>query len=187
MPAHLYQLKISLLDCEPPVWRRVVVRPSLTFRQLHHVIQAVMGWKDYHLYEFQGNGERVGEPDPEDPDDEIVAAAWLRVRGLLRSAGDRLVYIYDFGDDWRHEILLEDLPPASEHKTHPLCMSGERACPPEDVGGPYGYADWLELLHDEDPLRAEEARVVLGRRFDPERFDVKSANRRLRAAFARRR
>jgi hypothetical protein len=182
----LYQLKITLLHLGPPVWRRVVVKRSLTLRQLHRVIQAAMGWENYHLYEFQAGGERLGEPDPEVPDGTQPAAA-IRLSWLLRRPGDRTLYVYDFGDNWRHEVLLEDLPAAEQYRTHPVCIDGARSCPPEDIGSVYGYGKWLALLRSRDEADARDARVILGRRFDPERFDIKAANRRLKAISSRRR
>ena len=147
-----------------------IVKRSLTLRQLHHIIQAAMGWKDYHLYEFHAGNDRFGEPDPDESDDETRPAAAARLSWLLRSAGDQLLYTYDFGDEWRHEVLLEDLPSASEYKMYPVCLAGRGACPPEDIGGPFAYKEYLELLLSEDEVVAEEARVILGRRFDPQRF-----------------
>jgi hypothetical protein len=99
------------------------------------MIQAAMGWKNYHLYEFVAGEERFGESDPDDPY-EVRPAASSRPSSVLTSAGDHLIYTYDFGDEWRHEVLLEDLPEASEHRTYPVCLAGDRPVHPRTSVGP---------------------------------------------------
>ena len=93
-----------------------------------------------------------------------------------------MLYVYDFGDEWRHEVLLEDLPPQSQYRTDPICIDGENACPPEDIGGPFAYMDYLAMLRGDDEREAEYAHIILSRCFKPDRFDKNAVNRRLKLA-----
>jgi hypothetical protein len=184
MPQALYQVKVSVLDIEPLIWRRLIVPRAITLRRMHRVLQATMGWQDYHLYEFQAGEKRYGEPDAAEPEDELLSAGWGRLSWILRSVGEMVMYVYDFGDEWRHQLVLEDLPSANEYRAYPRCLDGARACPPEDIGGPISYSKWLQRLASDVESERNEARWILGKRFDPERFDIRSANRRLKTVTA---
>src|SRR3989442_574633 len=131
-PQTRYELKVTLRDVLPPVWRRVRVAGSLTLRDLHHVLQVSLGWMDCHLHEFRIRVRRYGMPDPDDdygepPLDELE----YRLGELVRS-GDRFEYVYDFGDGWRHEVVVESSVPLERDAPKAECLAGERACPPED-------------------------------------------------------
>ncbi len=130
-----YQLKITLLEIEPPIWRRIQVPNTLLLCCLHDAIQAVMGWTDSHLHQFEKDGLYWGDPQNNEFDDDIaiIDESLVPVGKVLLAEADSMVYVYDFGDDWRHEILLEKIVP-SEGATKPICLAGERRCPPEDVG-----------------------------------------------------
>jgi hypothetical protein len=185
MPETLYQLKVTLLDIKPPVWRRLVLDPGISLRQLHHLIQAAMGWEDYHLYEFQVGREHYGESGSGLAG--IRPAAKTHLADVLQTARSKLVYVYDFGDEWRHEVRLERIWTAGENEPYTFCLDGARAGPPEDVGGPFGYAEWLEMLTGGDESEREEAEEVLGEDYDAERFDLEVVNQRLKKAGSRRR
>ncbi|MBN9519479.1 plasmid pRiA4b ORF-3 family protein [bacterium] len=179
----LYQFKIKLLDIEPAIWRRVLV-PDCTLDVLHEYIQAAFGWENCHLHQFEIGGVRYAPPEPVgmgfDMETEDESAAVLS--GLLpktkRKA--RWVYEYDFGDGWRHEVLFEGVPPAHPKAKYPQCVEGARACPPEDCGGPWGYADFLAAVSDPEHEQHEEMLEWRGP-FDPEAFDPRKATKEMRA------
>lgn len=166
----VFQLKITLLDTAPPIWRRVLVDSASTLDHVHEVIQAAFGWWNYHLHEFEVGEARYGTPDPDDdwdpPHDERLTRLDV-VTGERSSFG----YTYDLGDNWRHRIVVEKLPPASTDTSVPACVDGRRACPPEDCGGTGGYRDLLAILADPTHPERDERIAWLGQPFDPDVFD----------------
>ena len=190
MPNAILQLRVELQHIEPLIWRRLQVPGDCTFWDLHVAIQSAFAWNDSHLHEFRPVGQGDGKPrfglPFNDFDDHPPLAGWEhRVAEVLTRANPRLEYEYDFGDGWEHLIVLEDILEAAPGKSYPRCTAGERAGPPDDCGGPPGYASLLATLADpEDPDHAEWQRWAamqkgLRGRFDPEAFDeqkVKFAN-----------
>ncbi len=178
----LFQFKITLLDIAPAIWRRVQV-PDCTLVEFHEFVQAAFGWENYHLHQFEIGGVRYTEPAPDgddfDTDSEDETDVLLSTLLPKSSRTARWEYEYDFGDGWRHEVLFERFPPAVPKAKAPLCLEGERACPPEDCGGPPGYADYLDAIADPDHERHEEMRGWRGP-FDPEAFDAKKATKAMR-------
>jgi hypothetical protein len=178
----LFQFKITLLDIKPAIWRRILV-PDCTLDVLHEYIQAAFGWWNYHLHQFEVEGVRYGPPEPADMDlglemeDETKAVLSDLLPKSKRKP--RWVYEYDFGDGWRHEIVFENYPPLEKGQKYPLCIEGGRACPPEDVGGPWGYADYLAALADPEHEQHDELLEWRGP-FDPEAFDPKKATKEMR-------
>jgi hypothetical protein len=172
-----YQLKITLQDVTPPIWRRVVVG-ELTLLELHHVIQIAMGWEDGHLHDFTIKGQRYSLPDYDL--DESFDESSTMLRDVLRPRL-KFVYQYDFGDGWNHVVQVEKATPDTAIVT-PECIGGARACPPEDSGGPWGYLQKLEAVSgpDDDDDETEELREWMGD-FDPESFDLDTVNKRLAA------
>ena len=180
MRGPIYQLKISLLDIEPPVWRRLQVDGSLTLERLHTVIQKAMGWQNAHLYEFEVRGRRYGVPEPDEPEYEVEPVWKITLREAAPVGGTSFRYVYDLGDGWTHEVLAERIETPTQTLRPPVCVAGDRRCPPEDCGGPGGYEELLKAIRDRDhPEHADMVRWV-GRGFNPEAFDVASVNRRLR-------
>ncbi len=178
----IYQFKITLLEVIPSIWRRIQVR-NCTLDKLHERIQTAMGWTNSHLYQFKINGERYGDPQLIDvPSDDYycVDATVTKISDGLPKSGDRFQfqYEYDFGDSWHHEILFEGCLPTSKGTRYPVCVEGERACPPEDVGGVGGYAEYLEALVDVNDDRHEEMLRWRGK-FDPEKFDAEKATKKM--------
>lgn len=176
-------LKITLERVEPPVWRRFVVARMIWLADLHDVIQAVMGWQQCHMHEFEIGGVRYGEIDPHhDPEyaamieDEFDA----RLGDLLTGPKSEFRYVYDLGDNWKHRIVVEGEADAHEFKRIPVCIEGERACPPEDSGGAFGYREFLEAIADPEHEEHENMLGWIGGEFDPEAFDVAAANKELR-------
>jgi hypothetical protein len=171
-----YQLKVVLQDASPEVWRRVVVPGHWHLGQLHLVLQVAMGWTNSHLHEFEADGVRYGEPDL-DSGAEVRREATSRVHEVLPAVGARMLYTYDFGDDWRHELIVEQV---GEPVQQASCLAGERACPPEDCGGTWGYAEMLEAVSDPAHPEHETYAEWLAEDFDAEAFDPAVANRVLR-------
>ncbi|MFN8531937.1 MAG: plasmid pRiA4b ORF-3 family protein [Dehalococcoidia bacterium] len=142
------QVKVTLLDVEPPIWRRVLLLDSTSLRKLHHIIQALMGWQNYHLHAFEIDGVRYG-PTELGLDDSTMISEWgLTLWGFRQAKADIFRYEYDFGDDWWCAIEIEGELPTKRGARYPICLEGERAGPPEDSGGPPGYEDKLAILQD---------------------------------------
>lgn len=179
-PASVHRLKITLTGIRPPIWRRVLVASDITLAGLHDVIQAAMGWYDSHLHEFEIGGQRYGNLSHfagEDP--EMRNETLTRLATIAPNAKDRFGYMYDFGDSWQHDILVEAVLPPEPGASYPVCVTGKRACPPEDCGGVWGYVDLLEALAD--PANPDHADLTewMGGPFDPAAFDLAECNRRL--------
>lgn len=181
----IYQLKITLRDIRPPIWRRVQVPSDITLGQLHWVIQFSMGWTNSHLHSFTIQGIDYGEPMPELGFDEMG----LRNEGpvkLNRVVGGekfKFLYLYDFGDSWEHEILVEKVLAADPEIAYPICIKGKRACPPEDCGGPWGYQRFLEAIQDPNHPEHEAMLEWVGGEFDPEDPDLDDIDPRLKMIF----
>ena len=172
-------LKIELAEIRPLIWRRVLVPETITLPKLHAVIQATMGWMGGHLHEFEIAGERYGTPDPDFDFGQPVRNE-QRVRLSTSLTGTRaLRYVYDFGDDWVHRVKVERQLPAPPQLQAAWCVEGENACPPEDVGGPPGYADFLEAIADERHPEHHDMLEWVGASFDPTAFDPELINQRL--------
>jgi hypothetical protein len=173
----IYQLKITLMYIDPPIWRRVHVLAHASLARLHRTIQIAMGWWDYHLHEFVIGEDHYGVPHPEYPFEmKDERHAWL---SQVAEPGARFFYLYDFGDGWRHLIEVEQALKREPGQRYPVCLDGRRAAPPEDVGGPPGYEDYLEALAD--PEHPEHERYLQWRgESDPEAFDVDEVNAELR-------
>lgn len=169
-----FQLRISLMDVAPTIWRRLLVPGEIKLSKLHAIFQAAMGWEDYHLHCFEIDGERYGVPDPEWDDEEEIDEESVTFSDLV-SGRTRFFYEYDFGDSWRHEVVVESVDPVPMILKFAVCIDGQRACPPEDCGGTSGFRDLLEAISDPD--HEEHADYVgWAGRFDPEVFDLASIN-----------
>jgi hypothetical protein len=173
----IYQLKITLLGIEPAIWRRMQVPSTIPLCCLHDAIQAVLGWTDSHVHQFEKDGKYWGVPDEEalDGDIEVIAEGNVPVSRVLRAEGDSMVYVYDFGDNWRHSVVVEKILP-SDAPTKPVCLAGERRCPPEDVGGVSGYQEFLDVIFEPGHEEFSHFRGWAGGTFYAEEFDLKSVN-----------
>lgn len=176
--AKIYQIKVTLKYSSPPIWRRLLVPSSITLAQLHRVLQAAMGWHNCHLHQFVAAGKYYGEPDPQ-LDFEVIDERKVRLDSLLINVRNSLVYEYDFGDSWEHKIDLEKILPADPEMTLPKCIKCVRACPPEDVGGVWGYAGFLAAMADPEHPEHEYYKEWIGEGFDPVRVDIDRINARL--------
>jgi hypothetical protein len=174
----IYQLKITLRGSRPPIWRRVQVSSDVTLAKLHKIIQVAMGWGEEHLHVFDVGGISYGEPDPEL---EFENERRIRLNEVAPREKSKFRYEYDFGDSWEHEILVEKRLPAEPGVHYPRCIKGIRACPPEDCGGVWGYANLLETIQDPTNPEYEDMREWVGEDFDPEAFDLEAANHALKS------
>lgn len=170
---HVLQFRIELLGISPPIWRRIQVPPDCTFWDLHVAIQDAMGWEDQHLHAFRvvGSEATYGIPDPEG-DEEVLSGAATTVDSALAPPPAVATYEYDFGDGWVHLVVMEAYEPSEAGASYPRCVDGERACPPEDSGGPHMFAEALRAREDRDHPDRETFATWLDPGFDPEAFDV---------------
>ena len=166
----VFQLKVTLHNTKPPIWRRILVDGSITLAELHEVIQAAFGWWNYHLHEFEIGRRRYGIPDPNwdfgpSTNDERTTRL-----DAVADEGASFHYTYDCGDYWRHKVTVEKVGTVEPGTAVPACIGGRRACPPEDCGGPWGYQDLLESLSGRPG--ASDARLdLVGSGFNPATFD----------------
>lgn len=180
------RLRISLDDVEPLIWRTVDMPVTATLKMLHDVIQAAMGWQDYHLWQFEAGDRLYGIPDPDWPDRNLAAAKNVRLGALIDRGIRNLTYTYDMGDDWRHTVTIEDVGSGDLSKQYPSFVAGERRCPPEDVGGFPGFELFLDAMADPAHEDYEHLRQWHGGPFDLDHIDEPKAKRAV-AAIARRR
>lgn len=175
----IYELKLEMLEVEPLIWRRLLVRGSITLAQLHGVIQTTMGWTNSHLHEFV-----VGEHSYSDPEFEIDEARSeyrYRLAKLAPRVRNTISYCYDFGDGWEHQIRVEGIiEDDKRYPGRPICLAGARNCPPEDCGGPWGYQHFLEAIGNKKHREHRALLEWVGGSFDPEHFDVDEVNDLLR-------
>lgn len=176
--ASVYQLKVSLREITPLIWRRVQVPGDLTLAKLHRVLQIVMGWTNSHLHKFSIGGVDYAEPDP-DGFMNFQSDRRSRLNNVVR-AKQKFEYEYDFGDGWVHDLVVEKTLEPEADIFYPICLAGERACPPEDCGGIWGYEKFLEAIMDPANEEHEEMLTWIGGSFDPETFDLDAVNRSLR-------
>ena len=170
-------LRIELADIEPLIWRRAAVRTTTNLQTLHRIIQAAMGWRDYHLWEFEAADILYGVPDPD-------GAAWghvvhrasaTKLAKLLKDGPITFGYTYDMGDNWQHRIIVERLQDAEPGTVYPVFLGGERRCPPEDCGSVPGYYDFLNAVSGPDrgkgSRKKREMLTWYGRPYDPDNID----------------
>lgn len=176
--SNIYQFKITLKDTKPKIWRRIQVSEKYNFWDLHVAIQDAMGWLDCHLHQFEiinpktGGKELIGIPDDEGFED-VISEKTVKIAKYFLSPKDKASYEYDFGDGWEHEIILEKILPAIAETQYPQCIAGERACPPEDCGGVWGYENLLEIIANPNHEEYKERIEWLEDNFDPVDFDPK--------------
>jgi hypothetical protein len=189
----IYEVKITLSGCRPAIMRTIAVR-DMTLGDLHFAIQIAMGWQNCHMHEFEVKGTKARFSSPEfnepSPFGFDFGPQWdneeaMTLSRLVASDHRRLVYVYDFGDGWTHEILISKPKPSKPELTYPCCLKGQFAGPPEDCGGIWGYLDLVDALHTPPAERTEDQRERLEwlGRFDPEKFDPAKVTKALQKAF----
>jgi hypothetical protein len=175
----LYQLRITLRDVDPPIWRRILVPGTVDLGSLHRVIQTAMGWSDVEVDEASGAEwiSRTGRGDNTPPSD--LADGPSTLQAVLKAPGDSCIYASGSGDEWIHVVDVEEIRRGVAASAQVVCVDGARNCPPADSDGPPAYAEFLDALRDPEHESHVDALVTAGGRFDPERFDLEETNRRL--------
>ena len=172
-------LRVSLRDVEPEVWRRIAVVSDMALPKLAKALEQAMGWEGHHLHVFDVGGVQFGQPDEDT--DYVINEKAAKVSHLLPREGTSLRWDYDFGDGWEHDVVVEAVEPLNPKTKYPVVLDGERACPPEDVGGPPGYEELLRVLSNPKHKEYKHMREWAPEGFDPAAFDLVAANRRLRS------
>lgn len=185
-PETIARLCISLDDIEPKIWRTVDMPVAGSLKMLHDVIQAAMGWQDYHFWHFEAGDRRCGRPDPEWPDSNLAAARNVKLATLIDRGIRQLTYTYDMGDDWRHTVTVEAVGPGEPDTKYPCFVAGERRCPPEDVGGFPGFELFLDAISDPAHEEHQQLRGWYGGPFEPENIDELATKRAVAAIAIRR-
>ncbi len=175
-----YQIKISLVDSPLPIWRRVLIRADAPLSLVHEVLQIAMGWFNSHLHHFEKDGKVYGDPEEAESEEIIFDYNNYCLSDLLVDKGDDLSYIYDYGDEWKHRIVLEDVQQSDiPENAIAQCTMGKRACPPEDVGGVEGYANFISIIEDPESDEYLDTLQWVGCDFDPNSFDPRQVNMRI--------
>lgn len=176
----IYRIKVTLTDVRPLVWRRLLVPAEMTLAQLHRVLQVAIGWTNSHLHCFEADGRCIGMVGVEEDHPELEDERRVRLASVLPKKGAKLVYRYDYGDDWEHVIEVEEVTRPDRRLSYPLCVGGARACPPEDCGGAGGYENLLAVLASSEHEEHDDLLTWIGGHFDPDGFDANAVNRLLR-------
>ncbi|MCL2716055.1 MAG: plasmid pRiA4b ORF-3 family protein [Alphaproteobacteria bacterium] len=184
-PFTAVQIKVSLDEIEPEVWRRLVLPITWNLEQLHLVIQAAFNWWNYHVHEFHIGGLHYGDAESwsmalDDEDPRVFSSREVRFRDIDECTVFR--YLYDLGDCWQHTITIEKYESHDPPPMHATCIAGARARPPEDVGGVIGYENFLEIMSDRKNPEHAATKRWCGGHFDPEWFDLAVVNKDLRSA-----
>lgn len=178
-----FQTQIAMARYRPKIWRRLLIRSDLLLSDFHRAIQITMGWENCHLHQFIKNNTFYTEHLDDDfgwGDMNNVDYKDLRISDLLEKEKDKIDYEYDFGDSWHHDVILEKILPVDVTMKYPACTDGKLACPPEDCGGIWGYANLLKILKHPDHKEYEEYLEWIGGKFDPEHFDKDAVNKLLK-------
>lgn len=183
MTKKIYQIQIALKGFKPKIWRRILVPSDLLLSDFHKIIQTSMGWTNSHLHQFVKNRTfyivRIQDDDMWDEMDNVDYKK-MKISDLLKKEKEKIIYEYDLGDGWEHDIILEKILPIDDKIKYPVCLTGKMNCPPEDCGGVWGYSDMLEILKQPDHEEHESFIEWLGDEFDPEYFDKDEVNELLR-------
>ena len=174
----VFVIKVTLLGISPPVWRRTLVHRHITLRNLHKTLQTVMGWTNSHLHQFVFNRQKYSDPKF-GLGAGIIDESRTSLGDVICTPGTRLLYEYDFGDGWQHDLLLEEVLLGDE-TFRQICVAGARNCPPEDCGGPQGFADLLKVVKDSRHPEHDDIKEWVGEDFAPEYFAMEEINRKLR-------
>lgn len=182
------QLKIEIENTNPVIWRRVEVSTKTNLRALHEVIQAVMPWENYHLYQFQIGDRIYGEPSPDDTTwgPKTYQAKTQRLESLIAKGVTTFLYTYDFGDNWQHRVTFETVSDALPDQDLPRFLGGERRAPPEDVGGPFAFEEFLEAMSKRSHPQRKDLTRWYGGPFKATEIDAEEIHRHMDQIAARR-
>ncbi|NDV43076.1 plasmid pRiA4b ORF-3 family protein [Flagellimonas sediminis] len=181
----VFKFRIELEGTSPTIWREFLAPSDTTFYRFHHIIQIVMGWENYHLYEFTMDSYRIGQQFEEEGfngPNEIIDSKTITIGEVLQAKGQKLEYLYDFGDYWQHsltlEMIIDDLT-----IPFPICCAGALNCPPEDVGSIPGFYDFLKIMenprhpeHKETKTWVNSKLVAIDGRYDPQKIPLERVN-----------
>lgn len=170
----IYQLKVTIKGAKPPIWRRILVKGNTKLSKLHRIIQVAMGWTDSHLHQFTADGMYYADPDQELEGAENESR--VTVEQVAPEEKDKILYEYDFGDGWEHQIVVEKILPPEKGVHYPVCITGKRSAPPEDIGGIWGYQHFLEAIKNPEHPHHEDMLDWVDEEFDPETFDIEAVN-----------
>ncbi|HBG27610.1 MAG: hypothetical protein A2Y10_15770 [Planctomycetes bacterium GWF2_41_51] len=182
--AQIYQLEVWLNEIEPRIWRKFEVPSNIRLDKLNGVIQDVMGWTNSHLHSFNAGENEYSMPYPGDEsyNEGMLDERKAKLTDIVGRSKDRFVYVYDFGDNWEHIVELVEIKEPQRGVKYPVCLAGERACPPEDCGGPWSYPEFLQTLRGRNKKERQELIDWLGYEFNPEEFDIDEINQMLKAS-----
>lgn len=178
MTNQIYQIQIVLVNTKPKTWRRLLVNSDILLVDFHRIIQTSMGWTNSHLHQFN-NGLTSYSPEEFEVEDTKDSRT-VKLKTILKKEGSKIVYEYDFGDGWNHDIILEKIIKAEDNGQIPRCIKGKGNCPPEDCGGPYGYMELLKTISNPKHEDYESMMEWLGGEFDPDFFDINQINQQLK-------
>jgi hypothetical protein len=172
----VYDLKLTVREIQPAIWRRIMVRSDMTLARLHLVMQVLMGWYDYHLYQFRIDNAVHGPPRDDDEDYGTRESVRISLATVFQKKPRMISYEYDFGDGWEIEINIEKTYPGEAQLSKAVCLAGARHGPMEDSGGPHGYQQMLRILKNPRHKEYTETKQWIGYHFNAERFEVESTN-----------
>ena len=172
MRVNIYQLKISLINSRPEIWRRILVNSDILLVDFHRIIQTTMGWTNSHLHLFTDNNSTYSprEFEVEGTKNSRV----VKLSKILKKEGEKILYEYDFGDGWEHSIVLEKII------SIPTCIDGERNCPPEDCGGLGGYEELQKIISTPEHSEYDEMMEWLGEKYNPDQISIEKINKDLK-------
>ena len=181
MTDKIFQIQIALKGFKPKIWRRILIPSDLLLSDFHKIIQTTMGWTNSHLHQFIKNrtfySVKYADDDMWDEMDNVdYKKKKIRISDLIKVDKDKIIYEYDFGDGWEHDIILEKVLPVDNKIKYPICLIGKMNCPPEDCGGIWGYTDMLKILRQPDHEEYESFIEWLGDEFDPDYFNKDEVN-----------
>lgn len=177
----ILELKITLNNIRPPIYRKIQVPDFYTFHQLHHLIQLAFEWENIHMYTFFDKDSEISAFEDDFSERQPGDAKKIKLKERFKSLKDRLLYVYDFGDNWEHTVELEKVLDADPSKRYPACISGQRNAPPEDVGGAFGFEDFVEAMNDMKHPQHDDFIEWYGRFFDEMAFSKSKINTRFRS------
>lgn len=176
-----YQVQIALRNFKPKIWRRLIVDPETSLEDFHRIIQTAMGWTNSHLHQFIKDKQFYSLPSEDDWDNsDSIDYRPFKIKDFLIKEKDRMVYEYDFGDGWEHDIILEKQILFDNDLIYPTCTKAVSACPPDDCGGVWGYSNLLTILADPKHQEHEEMKEWIGEYFDPDFVDLEEINDNLK-------
>lgn len=181
----IIQLNISLTHSDPIIWRQILVTKDTTFFELHHIIQIVMGWDNYHMFEFDLEGYRIGEVDENEKSngygsDQVLDSTTVTLSDIISQQKDIITYVYDFGDSWKHQIKVEKFHSIDKSMKYPTCIGGQMNCPPEDCGGIHSFYHYVDVLKNKKHPEYKEISQWIGKKYNIEQFDLEKVNRNLK-------